>query len=236
MGNDPSDGGEKTFTQEDLNKFLAEDRRKHQARYDQLETSYKSLMQNQNLTKEERDRLNEELEGLQKLHRTKEQQIEMERRKQQEEFNTRVKKLEEESVQWKDRYMNSTIDRALQDAAVAGEAFNAEQIVTILRPLTKMVEEKDDEGNLTGAYVPYIDFPDVDEKTQERTITRRTPNEAVQRMQELTDKYGNLFKAHVNGGLGGFNSSDGGSRVDVRNLTPEQYQELRRTNPKALYG
>ena len=82
-----------------------------------------------------------------------------------------------------------------------------------------------------------IDFPDRDEKGVE-VITQRTPEETVKRMKELSD-YANLFKSNVVSGLGA-NSATGGmapganGRLDVRNLTPEQYKRIRKENPELL--
>lgn len=54
------------------------------------------------------------------------------------------------------------------------------------------------------------------------------PEEAVQHLkQRETDEYGSVFKA-----LPSSNSNP--NAINVRNMTREQYLELRRTNPEAL--
>jgi hypothetical protein len=78
---------------------------------------------------------------------------------------------------------------------------------------------------------------DVDPKTGEPVQMVRTPEEAVKRMKELPDTFGNLFKSGVVSGIGAgmaTGGTPGGGRVDVRKLTPQQYRELREKNPEAL--
>ena len=67
---DGQDGDKQTdsnyFTQDDLNRFLAEDRRKHQERYKKLESSYEKMLKEGNLHKEQRHKMQQDLEDLQK--------------------------------------------------------------------------------------------------------------------------------------------------------------------------
>ena len=230
---------EKDFSQADLNRFLADDRRKHQDRYQKLEMSFKGILEDKNLQKEQRAKLESELADLQKAHRTKDQQAEYERKQEQERFKSEIEVTRESATKWEDLYKSSVVDRSLQDAAVSAEAFNPGQIVGLLRPVTRMQEEQDAEGNGIGAYTPLIDFPDVDETTGEQVISLRTPEQAVQRMKELPTLYGNLFRPNVVSGVGsgsatgGVQSGDGG-RVDPTKLSDEQYRKMRQDNPEAL--
>ena len=105
--------------------------------------------------------------------------------------------------------------------------------------MTKMVEKTDEKGRGLGEFEPMIDFADVDLETGESVMTQRTPENAVKRMQELPDLYGNLFKSGVVSGIGG-NSATGGlapganGQIDVRKLSPTQYREIREKNPELL--
>jgi len=229
----------KDFSQDDLNRFLADDRRKHQDRYTKLEMSFKGILEDKNLQKEQRAKLEGELADLQKAHRTKDQQAEYERKQERERFKSELEVTQDAAVKWENLYKSSIVDRSLQDAAVSAEAFNPGQIVGLLRPLTKMQKEQDLEGNGTGAYTPLIDFPDIDETTGEHVISLRTPEQAVQRMKELPELHGNLFRPNVVSGVGsgsatgGVQSGDGG-RVDPTKLSDEQYRKMREDNPEAL--
>lgn len=223
----------KTFTQEELNKILADDKRKHQEKYKQLEDSYKELLQNQNLTQDERDKMKSRLDDLQKSYRTKEQQIEYEKKKAQEEWEEKLKEENERADKWENMFKKETMDRSLQDAAMGTDAFNPNQIVSLLRPYTQL---KDDEES--GSLKAMVDFPDIDEKTGEPVNTLRTPQDAVKRMRELPKMYGNLFKSNVVSGVGAGNASGTGDldSMDYSKLTPEQYRKNRDQIKKRLSG
>jgi len=229
---------EKTFSQADVNSFLAEDRRKHQEKIKKLEDSYKKMLNDTNLQKEERGRLEAELQDLQKMSRTKEQQAEYERKQERERFTQEVEDLKTTAEQWETLYKSSVVDRSLQDAAIAQDAFNPTQIMGLLRPMTRMQEQTDDSGNPLGQFSPVIDFPDIDETTGDQVTTLRTPEEAVQRMKELPQYYGNLFRSNVVSGVGSGSATggvkSGEGRIDPTKLSPEQYRKIRKENPEAL--
>jgi len=237
-GDGEGSGDTKNFSQEDINRFLAEDRRKHQERYQTLEQSYQKILKEGNLHKEQRQKMVGELEDLQKAFRTKEQQAEYERKQQAERYKGELTQASEAAVKWESMYKNSITERSIQDAAIAADAFNPSQIISMIKPMTKMVEDTDAEGHPTGTMSPKVDFPDIDEKTGERITTLRTPEEAVKRMRELSDTYGNLFRANIVSGIG-TGSATGGvtpgkSNIDLSKLTPEQYRRLREDNPRLL--
>lgn len=230
--------GPKVFSQDDINKFLAEDRRKHAQKFEQLETAYTDALANQNLSKEQREQLEAKLEDLQKTFRSREQQLEHDKKQLEDKYVKEVKELETKAVAWESKYKQTLVDRSLQDAAVVNDAFNTSQIIALLRPMTKIVEKTDDQGRVTGDPQPMVDLTDIDTKTGESIITRRTPEDAVRRMKELPSLFGNLFKSNIVSGVGagtatGGNMS-GSGRVDPKKISTEQYMRLRKENPEAL--
>ena len=228
----------KVFSQDDVNKFLADDRRKHDSKYGELEGAYKEALDNQNLTQDQRTQLESKLEDLQKVFRSKEQQLEHDKKTLEDKYDTDIKGLNERATKWETKYKQSLIDRSLLDAAVTNEAYSNTQIVSLLRPITQMVEQTDEKGEGTGEYAPMVDLTDVDTKTGEQIITRRTPEDAVKRMKELPDLFGNLFRANVVSGVGAGSATGSGmpgsGRIDVQNMSPEQYMKMRQENPQAL--
>jgi hypothetical protein len=231
---------EKAFNQEDLNTYLADDRRRHQEKYKKLEGAYQEMLADKNLATEQRSKFESELQDLQKSFRTKEQQQEYERKQERERFTQEMTGFKESAIKWEHMYKDSVIQRSLQDAAVSAGAFNPSQVVNLLSPMTQMRPVVDENGvELDDQMDPKVDFPDIDEKTGEHITTLRTPQEAVQRMKELSEHHGNLFRANVVSGIGsgaatgGVTSGEGG-RIDVTKLTSEQYRKMRKENPEAL--
>ena len=234
--------GGKVFSQEDLNRIvqerLAKDRKAQEQKYRELEAEYKTLLENQSLTSDQRAKLESELEDIQKRFRTKEQQLAHEKAQMEERLSGELETYKTAAVEWENKYKTSVTDRALIDAATTGDAFNAQQVVALLRPMTKMVEAKGPDGQPTGHLIPMLDFPDVNE-AGEPVMTQRTPDEAVKRMKEIPEQYGNLFKSNVVSGIGAGSATGGvtpgsAGRIDVKKLSPEQYMKLRKENPNLL--
>lgn len=220
--------------QREFNEALAKDRRKHQAALQVAEKQMQDLLQGKSLSDTERAKAEEALATVQMQLRTKEQQAAFERQKLEEAHGKALKEATEKATHWESRYRDSTVARALQDAAVSGDAFRSEQLVTILRPMTKLVEEN-------GEFKTMVEFPDTDPITKEPMMTLRTPEDAVKRMREIPEVYGNLFKSGVVSGIGA-NSATGGltpgkdGKVDLEKLAkdPVQFRKVLKENPQLL--
>ena len=234
------------FTPEQQKKFndaIAAERRKQETKYrkelEKTEATYKELLANsKSLTEKERQTLQENLETIQGQLRSKEQQAAQEKKELEAAYQGKLTAAEQRAVVAEQRWRDSTIMRALQDAAVENEAYNTRQVVTLLKDWTKLIERVDGNGKGTGQFDVMVDFPDKDNTTGQEIRTSKTPSEAVKRMTEIAE-FQNLFRKNVVSGVGG-NSAIGGlttgsnGRIDPRSLTPEQYQKVRAENPELL--
>jgi hypothetical protein len=236
-GNPDPKKGVKIFTQDEVNKFLADERRKTTQKYTQLESAYKEALTNQNLTQEQRVQLEEKLEDLQKTFRSKEQQLEHERKQLEEKYSKELTGLKESAQTWEQRFKNTMLERTLQDASVKHEAYNPAVMTSLLKTMAKVIEKTDDQGRGTGEWTTIVDLTDVDAKTGETIVTRRNPEDAVKRMKELPE-YAMLFKCNVVSGIGAGTATGSGrpgsGPLDPSTLTTEQYMELRRKDPSKL--
>ena len=234
------------FTPEQQKKFndaIAAERRKQETKYrkelEKTEATYKELLANsKSLTEKERQTLQENLETIQGQLRSKEQQAAQEKKELEAAYQGKLTAAEQRAVVAEQRWRDSTIMRALQDAAVENEAYNTRQVVTLLKDWTKLIERVDGNGKGTGQFDVMVDFPDKDNTTGQEIRTSKTPSEAVKRMTDIAE-FQNLFRKNVVSGVGG-NSAIGGlttgsnGRIDPRSLTPEQYQKVRAENPELL--
>lgn len=215
--------------QDRVNKILAEDKRKHQAQFVKLEKQLQETLSTAKLTSDERSKLEEALENERKRFLTKEETAKIERKQLEDRFTGELVQAKTEAETWRNKYTESKITRALQDAAVTGDAYNSNTVVTVLRQMVKMVDDN-----------PMIDFQDVSEDTGEAIVKQMTPSEAIARMKQLPDAYGNLFKSGVVGGVGAASATGGltpgqSGRVDPKKIkTMEQFMEIRSKNPGAL--
>ena len=239
-------GDKKTFTQADLDRIVQERlSRDRKAREEtqreavqELENKYKDLLSNQNLTQEDRDKLQTKLDDVSKQLRTKDEQAAHDKKQLQAQYEQQLAAETKARETWENRFRESTISSAIQDAAVKHEAWDNAQLEAILRPMAKLSPITDlVTGQETGRFQTLIDFVSVNEKGEEAPI-QGTPQDIVKRMKEI-DRYKNLFKANVAPGIGA-NSATGGQtpgsngRIDVRKLTPQQYAKIRKENPALL--
>lgn len=231
-GDGTGDGaGKKTFTQEEVNRFVAERNKNLKAEYEKMEASYKDLLSQQNLTNEQREKLEANLQRVQEEMMSKEQRLEAEKKKAQKEYETKLKETQDEAEKWRGLYENSTIDRAITDAASQNDAFNPTHFIAHLAPKSKMVEEVDAEGNVTGKLVPRVEWTSVDDKGQKH-VAMKTPEEAITMMKENVVEFGNLFKTNVAAGIGagtapGQVATTG--EVNHSQISTDDYMELAKT-------
>src|SRR5215831_20238628 len=135
----PPDGDRK-FTQDDVNRFLAEDRRKTKDSKEKLIQELETLKKSSGLSQKEKETLTARIEELQSQVMSKEQLLEKERNKLNSEHQLSLKTEREEKEQWKSRYTDATIKRTIVDVATRLEAFAPEQIVALLVGNTRLVE------------------------------------------------------------------------------------------------
>lgn len=217
----------KTFSQEEMNKILADDRRKHQGQTRQALEELESLKAKAELTAQEREDLETRISSMRSEIMTKEELAKKAKDKTDNAHKDEVTTVTKDRDHWKGKYTESTIQRTITDAAVANDAHVPEQIVAILRPNTQLVEALDAEGKPTGELIPKVKFSDTDKDGKPVTLDLTIP-EAVKRMREI-EKYLNLFKGEGVGGIGSL-SRPGGKDADLKTLAkdPKAYREARK--------
>lgn len=227
---DSKTGGNKdrVFTQAEVDRMIVKRNKSVQSQLQQMEQNYEKLLQDTRLNEEQRGEYESDLENLRKQMRTKEQQLEHEKKQSERKYSEQVQSLQKETEHYKTLYETSTISRSLVDAASSGDAYEPSQIVELLQRRTKLVEELDADGNKTGQKVPMVEWEvESDGKSE---IVLKKPKEVVEAMKE-NKRYQNLFKSNVVAGLGSGNAGPGtkGGRVDVTSMTPQEYASFRKT-------
>jgi uncharacterized protein YdiU (UPF0061 family) len=237
----PVADGVKTFNQDHVNKFLADEKRKTDAKVKQMLAEKQGLVDkllaDKNLSEQDRATLQTEKEALQSQLLTKEEKLKAEKKAVEDNLTAKVKEIEAKAAQWETRYTESSVKRELQEASVKGDACHPEQLVALLKPMTKIEAIKDAAGNPTGEYKTVVEMEETkDGKTQ---TVQYTPEQAVAAMKALPAQYGNLFKTPAVGVVGG-NSAPafvpGSGQIDWANLTQSQYAELRGKHPNLPAG
>jgi hypothetical protein len=227
-----STGGEKklSITQTDLNRMMADNRKKLTQENETLVTSLEELQTTVRLSDSERTSLSDTIESLRKQTLTQDEISKRELAKKQTEFQTTAKRLEEERDVWKERYTGATIGRSLVDAAVQHAAYDPEQITGILGGKTRLVEKTDEAGKAIGGYDVIVDFDTVDSEGKPVTLSL-SPAETVKTMKE-TERFANLFVAKGSAGLGLTGSEQGGSDAPPEDMAA--YMEWRKRHPEQI--
>lgn len=245
-GGEGEGGGEgekppvKTFTQEDVNKIVETRLAKERDKTKEKITGLESKLKDANLTKDQRDAFEQQVEELQSTLRTKDEQIEHERTQAANKHKKEVETLTNDRNSWRERYTKETIKRGLLDAGIEQDAFNPEQIVDMFSGASTLVDELDDDQKPTGRLKQVIkmELPNPD-KENEMEVVVLSPSEFVKRLKEKhSDRYGNLFKNKDAGGFGGnpnANKTNGKDALKTAATRGNQsaYREARRAQRKA---
>ncbi len=225
--------GPETFTQEQVNTFIADEKRKMQTKQREMATELKTLKSNSALSTDEKDTLQARIDELKSQYQSKDERAKEDSDKKQKEYDTALTGMTEERNQWASKHSDLLIRTEITKSAADNKAISVEQISAILGPKTELVEDLDDEGSPQGSFSPRVKFPDVNKEGNEIELIL-TVNEAVQRMKKI-ERYGNLFEGDKKGGAGGIGSSSGGTgKTDLAKLAadPDQtgYREARKKN------
>jgi hypothetical protein len=212
----------KTFTQEDVNKFLADDRRKHQTKVAELQKEVDTFKG----AAEEKTKLQAKLEELNKTFLSKEELAKAELEKKQNEFQSQLDGATKESAKYKGLFENTLLKQAISSAAVSNKAYNAEQLQLLLLPQSKVIPVTDDNGNVVGynAVAPVM----VKDKVVELPI-----NEAVAKLRE-NPTFANLFLVDAIGGIGRTINNTAGATGLNPNQPPSDPAAYREWRQKVL--
>jgi hypothetical protein len=220
---EPQGGASKTFTQEDLNRILAKERRDHEGKMTSMSEELDALKSKANLTAEDRTSLESRLEEIKNRSATNEQKLQSEIKKLNKRYDTDIESARAEAAQWQQKFTQDRITTSLTQAAVVGDAFNPEQVVALLTPQTSLVNVLDDEGNPTGQFDVTIKQPGKN-KQGEQVVFERTPDEVIKAMRE-DEGFFNLFKGS---GVGGAGSISRPGQQQTTPSDPAEYIKQRR--------
>lgn len=223
MADDTVSGGtgtETTFSQDQVNSLLAEERRKHQQKIDKIIKDTENLTKEKELTAQQKAALEAQIEELRTANMTTEEKAKRDLQRIEKDNATKLETLTKERDAWQTKFNDSTINRALLDAAIEYEAVNPEPIIAMLRANTRMVDSTDEYGNVTQS--PKVKIQDV---VDGKSVTLDlTVSEAVKRMQEMPERYGNLFKSTLASGLGKSGAKGGTMTLEaLGNLPMSEY-------------
>jgi hypothetical protein len=197
------------FSQEQVNKFLADEKRKWQSQQQKTITELTEIKNRLTTSDEEKQQLTSKITEMETQLLSKEEIAEREKKKLEAESKTKIDALTTERDGFKNQYANYRVENEITLEAVKQEAFSPKQVVALLRGDTRLIPAVGEDKKPTGELIPMVVVKTVKEGkpiTLELSIF-----DAVKRMKETPDEYGNLFKSTMAGGVGGTNVGSGGS-------------------------
>ncbi len=217
-----------TFTQEQVDAIVAKEKREHQTKQQTLTTQLEELKKTEGLTKKQKDDLQKQIDDLQQQYLTKEQLAAQKLDAERAAEKKTLEELSQDRDGWRGRFESTTVENAIIKAASDNEVFSAEQIKDLLIGRAKVVEEKDEHGKVKGFNV-LIKTTILDKKTNLPVPVEIPVDEAIKQMKAQPEKYGNLFKSGVTGGVGG-SSGKGGKPItasDIATMSDAEYKAWR---------
>jgi len=240
LGEGDGEGEGASFTQEQVNTMLAEDRRKNETKFKKQmkdTTAQLEAMKTEGMSDDEREAHQTQIKTLKTQWQTKVQQEREETERVAGEAKTAQEALTGERDAWKSRFEESTISNQLTRASTdpSVKAANPDLITQILRPQTSMRPITNDDGEQTGQFEAVVSFASKDKEGKLQTL-EVTPAEAIAKMKEDTAQFGSLFASTQKGGVGTQTpgAPEGGGSIDV--TSQEAYREARKAGKTRTIG
>ena len=186
-GNEPTP--EKTFTQQEVNSMLADNKRGLQDKLNQ------ATIELDKLKGVDTKALQSKIEELSSSLLTKDELAKQTIERTKAEAEAKLAEITNQNQAWRNRHDQVLVKQELAAAAMKHNAFDAEQIMMLFGASAKAVEVTDNEGKGTGQ------FKVVLPTTIEGKPVELDADQAVARLRE-DKRYGNLFKANGNSGAG----------------------------------
>jgi len=226
-----------TPEQQDIfNRKMAEEKRQWQAANAKTVDELKKMQAQASTTEAQKKELQTQIDQLRTQHMSKEELAKQEQENKAKEYQNQLQTEKTRGDKWEKLYHVETVKRSLQDEAIAADAYSALQIVSILESKTRLVPETDETtGQETGRLIPRVHLEEQDKDGKFITLDL-TVKEALTKMKNTPEKYGNLFKSTLAGGLGqGGNAAGKGKKKSVADMTTEEYLAARAKEPNLAF-
>jgi len=196
--------GEKKFTDSDMGRM----RKAHEAELKKSAEQNRKLSEDMRLTQEERDAASKRADELEAQFKTEKQLSDERAQKLIADHKKVVETLTKERDTAQKAHSDLMIDVELQRESALAEELVPGQLTKFLRPDTELADELGEDAKATGRKVVRVNFDDVD-KDNKPVRLKLSVKDALKRMKELPNRFGNFFKGTGTGGVGAGNGAGG---------------------------
>ncbi len=190
----------KTFTQDEVNRLMAENKKNLQRQNQEMATQLETLKQNANLTKEERDELATRIDTLQQQYLSKEELARQAQEKKESKYKQELESATTQAKSWQERHNDLFKSQVITQAAADNGAFSTKQMLEYFSPRGEIVPQMGEDGKPTGQLLVVVPI-DVEKDGKVERVKLPVPD-AVKTMKTMPQLYGNFFKGEGSAGLG----------------------------------
>lgn len=212
----------RSYTEEEFQKGIEAEKRRADESARKAITELELLKKSTSTSETQKAELQKKIDDLNTQFMTKEQLAKQEKEKLVNTYESTVKAVTDERDTWKNRYVQSTLQREITDAAIKFDAYRPDTFLAILGPNTQVVEVQNEDGSI--GYKTEVRLSDM--KDGKPVTLVLDPMQAVKQLKDRPDEYGFLFKGHNTAGVGG-KSSEQLRQADYNNMSPEEYRTHR---------
>ncbi len=220
------DTGKKQFSQADVNRLLANNKKALQATVTKLQAQQVTLQQSNTATQDEKDTLAGTISELEGQLMSQKEISDRDKKRTDKEHSEAVSKAEAERDTWRGRFESTLAVNALTQAAVEHKAFDPSQIVNMHQNAVTINEVSKD-GVGTGKFEARMKLQTLNDKSESVELDLTVP-EAV---KELATRptYANLFNFDGKHGLQRTNRTGIKNNLDRKEAssTMKNYRENR---------
>ncbi len=201
----------KKFSQADVNRMLANNKKSLQATVTNLQSQLTTMKQSNTATQEDKDTLQGTINDLESQMLSKDEISKRDKKRADKERTEAVSKVEGERDQWRSRFEETLAVNALTQAAVKHKAFDPAQIVNMHQGDITVTEIKED-GVGTGKFESRMKIQSTNEKN-ETVELNLSVGEAVKELATRSS-YANLFNFDGKHGMQRHNNSSIQTNLD----------------------
>lgn len=199
---------EKIYSQADLDKHIGGYKFGAKKELEKAAAEAAKLAEDKRLTQEERDQYAKQRDDLEAQYKTQKELEEQRVKKLQDDHKKQLETAQGDVKVYKSKYATLLTDTSLLEAVATADEVIPGQLKKFLKPDTFLTDELDGSGKATGEQVVKVNFDDVDAAGKAVKLVL-SPSEAIKRMKELPERFGNFFKGVGVGGVGAANGKGG---------------------------
>ena len=208
-----------------LNKIVSLEKQRmrqtQEAKIREAQDQIQKALDDKKISEQQAAEQQSKLQEMQDQWLSKEELLKREQKAKETEFTNKLQEALESKIAIEKKYERTLVNHAIAAAVVEHDGVSADQFELMFGRDAKVIEDK-----------PILVFKDIS-VNNEAIVSELPPSDALKRMSELPELYGNLFNRKGKGGVGGNTATEPGKlgkeQVDISSMTHEEYKEFRKT-------